>query len=193
VQRELALDAKCPACGAPNLVLRSMTQEMPYFGDTLHTVVECPRCDFKHSSSLILQQREPARHTLRFRAPQDLGVRVVRSHSGTYRIPELGFVAEPAEASESFVSNVEGVLDRVQEVLVRARLLFEEEDRRAAAEALLAKLQRIREGREEATLVLEDPFGNSGIHSPQAEVQKLSAEEAALLRTGVVFLEPGEV
>lgn len=188
MERELALDARCPACGG-TLTMRSATQKLPYFGDTLHTTVLCQGCDFKHATSMVLEVHPPARHTLRFRLPEDAGVRVVRSHSGTYRVPELGFVAEPAEASEAFVSNVEGVLDRVGDVLVRARLMFEEEAQQARAEELLARLQRIRDGEEGATLVLEDPYGNSQILSDRAERVAISQEEAALLKTGVVLLD----
>jgi zinc finger protein ZPR1 len=166
-----------------------MTQDMPFFGPTLHTVVDCPACGFKHASSMVLQQHPPAKHTLRFRAPTDLGVRVVRSDSCTYSIPELGFRAEPAEASEAFVSNVQGVLERVRDVLLRARLLVEERERKARAEELLAQLQRILDGNEDATLVLEDPFGNSGIHSARAQNQRLTEAEAAALRSGRVMVD----
>lgn len=190
--RELTLDARCPACQA-GLVVRSGVEELPYFGETLLTSIVCTRCAFKHSTSMVLEQREPSRHVLRFRAPRDLGVRVVRSPSGTWRVPELGFAAEPAEASEAFVSNVEGVLERVRDVLVRAQLVFPEPERRARAEELLARLQRIREGHEEATLVLEDPHGTSAILSERARVEKLGPEEAALLRTGMLLLDADEL
>ena len=47
----------------------------------------------------------------------DLDARVIRSSSGTLRIPELGVDIEPGFASESYISNVEGVLDRVEGVV----------------------------------------------------------------------------
>jgi zinc finger protein len=191
VDRELRIDARCPACGG-TLVMRSSTEKLPYFGDTLHTAVVCEQCDFRHSTSMQLEVKPAQRHTLRFLLPRDAGVRVVRSHSGTYRVPELGFAAEPAEASEAFVSNLEGVLDRVRDVLLRARMMFDDE-RRDRAEELLGKVQRIKAGDEEATLVLEDPYGNSAILSDRAEVARLSDEEAALLRTGVVLLDPADL
>lgn len=193
MQREFTLDARCPACKASNLTLRSMTQDMPFFGATLHSVVECPRCGFKHASSMVLEQRAPARHTLVLRSRDDLQTRVVRSDSCTYAIPELGFRAEPAEASEAFVSNVEGVLERVREVLLRARLMFDDAATQAKAEELLAKLQRIADGLEPATLVLEDPYGNSAIHSDRAQVQAMSEEEVAGLRSGRTVVDAGDL
>lgn len=188
-ERELEVDARCPACRSPGLTLRSTTRALPYFGDVLLTTVLCERCGFRHSDTLVMQQRDPARHILRVEGRADLAARVVRSPSGTYRVPELGFTAEPGEGSESFVSNVEGVLARVQEALVRARLMFPDEERRARAEELLARAARMADGREPFTLVLEDPFGSSAILSGKARVEPLGAEEAARLRTGVVLLD----
>lgn len=189
MDRELTLDARCPACGAAQLVMRSFVEKLPYFGETLNTSVSCPRCDFRHANSMQLEMHPPSRHTLRFRMPRDAGVRVVRSHSGTWRLPELGFVAEPAEVSEAFVTNLEGMLERVWDVLVRARLMFPEPERRERAEALIERLRRIREGEEEATLVLEDPHGNSAIHGEGVHVEALTEAEAALLRTGVIVVD----
>ena len=192
MDRETTLDARCPACGAANLLLRSLTEKLPYLGDTLHTTVLCESCDFKHATSMVLEQRPPARHTLHFRAPADLEVRVVRSHSGTFRVPELGFTAEPAEASEAFVSNLEGILERIRDVLLRATLMFDDERRDRAFELLL-KLQRVKDGEEPATLVVEDPYGMSAILDDRTQVVPLSDEEAALLRTGVVLLDLDEL
>ncbi|MCA1813903.1 MAG: ZPR1 zinc finger domain-containing protein [Halobacteriales archaeon] len=189
VQRELKVDARCPACQSMGLMLRTMTQTMPYFGDVLLTTVQCDACGFKHSDTMVMTQRPPARHTLRVAEKQDLEARVVRSHSGTYRIPELGFAAEPGEGSESFVSNVEGVLGRVQEVLVRARLMFPDVARQARAEELLALLARMVQGEEPFTLVLEDPFGNSAILSERTQVEALTEAQASELRTGMTILD----
>lgn len=189
VQGEQVVDARCPACHAVGLTLRTMTQTLPYFGDCLLTTVQCERCGFRHGDTMVMEQRPPARHTFRVERAEDLAVRVVRSPSGTYRVPELGFAAEPGEGSESFVSNVEGVLDRVQEALVRARLVFPDEERRERAEALLVRVARMVEAQEPFTLVLEDPFGNSAILSERTQVEALTAEEAGRLRTGMTILD----
>jgi C4-type Zn-finger protein len=81
----------------------------------------------------------------------------------------------------------------VRDILVRARVMYAEDERGAQAEALLLKLQRIVEGKEGATLVLEDPHGTSAILSEQASREKLSPDEAALLRTGVIMLDARDV
>jgi zinc finger protein len=193
VEREVVLDARCPACASPALVMRSQVERLPYFGETLFTTVLCQRCDFRHGSQMQLEVRPPARHTLRFALPRDAGVRVVRSHSGTWRIPELGFLAEPAEASEAFVSNLEGLLERVRDILVRARTMFDAPGEQAAVEARLLHLQRIMDGAEQGTLVVEDPNGTSAILGEGVVVEALTQEEAGQLRTGVVLLDAADL
>jgi len=65
--------------------------------------------------TLILAQRSPVHYEMKVKSVEDLDARVVRSTSGTIRIPELGIDIEPGAASESFVSNIEGVIERVEE------------------------------------------------------------------------------
>jgi zinc finger protein len=193
VQREFTLDARCPACGASQLTMRSMAEDLPYFGQSLITTLACAQCGLRHTTTMVLEQHAPRRATLRFRAPEDLSVRVVRSDSCSYTIPELGFKAEPSTASEAFVTNLEGILERVRDVLVRTRLIVDRPEARAKAEELLDKLQRIQEGREPATLVLDDPYGNSQIASDRAVVEELGEEEARSLATGRAVLDVGDV
>ena len=74
-------------------------------------------CGFRHSDTILLTQKEPVRFTLQVTSIEDLDARVIRSSSGTIRIPELGVDIEPGFASESYISNVEGVLDRIEGVV----------------------------------------------------------------------------
>src|SRR5881397_3087310 len=105
---DVALDAACPACGAPGLRMRSMALDIPYFGDALQTTVLCEACGFRHGDVLLTNQGPPTRHRLRVRGSSDLNARVVRSSSCTVRVPELGAIMEPSMRSESFISNAEG-------------------------------------------------------------------------------------
>ena len=58
----------------------------------------------------------------------DLNSRVIRSTSGTIRIPELGIDVEPGSISDSYVTNIEGVLDRILKVVMSATRWAEQED-----------------------------------------------------------------
>lgn len=121
----------------------------------------------------------------------DLDARVVRSTSGTIRIPELGVEIEPGPASESFISNVEGVLERVEKILGMVTR-WEEDDKTARAMELLSHIKKTRAGEYNITLIIDDPLGNSAIISKNAVSRKLADDEAAHLKTGMIVFEKGE-
>ena len=80
---------------------------------------------------MIMAQRKPVHYEMKVRTQDDIDARVVRSTSGTIRIPELGVDIEPGPASESFISNIEGVLDRVSDILEMV-VRWNEEDKTSA-------------------------------------------------------------
>ena len=103
------------------LVTNWVEDNIPFFGEVMHITSLC-ECGFRYSDTLILAQSKPVHYELKIKAQDDINARVVRSTSGTIRIPELGIDIEPGPASESFVSNIEGVLDRVGEILQNVML-----------------------------------------------------------------------
>jgi zinc finger protein len=94
--------------------------------------------------------------------------------SGTVRIPELGVEIEPGPACDGFVTNVEGVLDRIENV-VKGALLWAEGGERENAGRLLELIARARAGTLPFTLILDDPRGNSAIVSEKAHKKPLDA------------------
>ncbi len=153
----------------------------------MHVTSIC-ECGFRFSDTLILTQREPVRYELRIKGQDDLDARVVRSTSGTIRIPELGVDIEPGPASESFISNIEGVLDRIGEILdMVAR--WGEEDKTMRALELLSMIEKIKAGEHEITVIIEDPLGNSAIFAENAVRRKLTDDEATRLKTGAIVFE----
>lgn len=163
---------------------------MPHFGDALETTLRCTSCGFRHADFIILGQKEPVRLSFRGEGEAALQVRVIRSHSGTIRIPELGFLAEPTPLSESFVSNVEGVLTRAKDILLTALDFFGDEPEKVELlKRYLATHDEMVNGRGAFTLVIDDPFGNSAIVSDEVERRPLTEEEVAHLKTGMVILD----
>ncbi len=132
-------------------------------------------CGFRHSDTLILSQHKPTRYELKVRTQEDLNARVVRSSTGRIRIPELGIDIKPGIASEAFVSNIEGVLERVKDVLEMTMRWGENEKTRA--KQLLSIIERIKQGEVEVTVIIEDPLGNSAIISKNATCKELTDEE----------------
>ena len=71
-------------------------------------------------------------------------VRVVRSASARVEIPEIGVEIDPGPACEGFVSNVEGVIDRIDDVVSGVLTWAEGEERENAL--VLRHADRAREG-----------------------------------------------
>ncbi|HLE46370.1 MAG TPA: ZPR1 zinc finger domain-containing protein [Thermoplasmata archaeon] len=187
--RDVALAAPCPMCGAANLRMRSLSIDIPYFGEALQTTVVCEACGFRHADVLLAREGPPTRHVLRVTRPSDLTARIVRSSSGTIRIPEIGGLLEPGLRSEGFVSNAEGVLHRFRDILGFLSRNADSPAARRRAEASRATLDRMIEGEAPFTIILDDPFGNSAILHDTAEVRPLTDEEVRGLKTGVFTVE----
>lgn len=178
----------CPLCNN-ELVTNWVPQNIPFFGEVMHITSQCD-CGFRYSDTLIMTQREPMHYELKIKSEDDLNSRVVRSTSGTVRIPELGIDIEPGPASESFISNIEGVLDRVVDILEMVTR-WGEEEKTSRARELLSIIEKIMKGEHEVTIVIDDPLGNSAIFAKNAIRRKLTEEEAACLKTGMIVFEKG--
>ena len=87
-------------------------------------------------------------------------------------IPELGVEIDPGPACTGFVTNVEGVLDRIEQVVVAAEREGDP-DQKENAKTLLGRLAQAREGNLAFTLILDDPSGNSAILSEKADKSPL--------------------
>lgn len=167
------------------------TVDLPYLGPSLETMLRCDACGYRHTDFVLTQSHEPTRSKLTITREEHMSVRVVRSGSGTIRIPELGIQIEPGIASEAFVSNVEGILVRVERILGQLLRDAADADQRTRIEELLATLLAMRDGKAEpATLILEDPFGNSKVLSDEATVEPIPPEDAKHLKVGMLTFDP---
>jgi zinc finger protein len=164
--QRVVVNGPCAACGEECEYIYQ-TEVIPYFSDILIISASCPACGYRYANTQMLQEGEPLRFTFRVESTDDLSVRVVRSMSGTLRIPELGVEIDPGPACEGFVTNVEGVLERILSV-VEGVLAWAEGEERIRAEYLKAEIADARAGDLSITLILEDPTGNSAIVSDRA-------------------------
>jgi zinc finger protein len=165
----------CPCCNTQIEYLYK-TENIPYFSDILIISAICPECGYKFVDTQLLKHGEPARHTLAVNSEDDLAVRVVRSMSASIEIPELGVRIDPGPQCQGFVSNVEGVLNRIEGV-VKGAISWGNEVERENAAALLADIVKVKAGTFPITLILEDPCGNSGIESDRIVKEKYEPEE----------------
>ncbi|AIY90381.1 ZPR1 zinc finger domain-containing protein [Geoglobus acetivorans] len=177
----------CPACGEELDVITAI-YDTPYFGKLLITSISC-KCGFRHSDSFSAEIKDPVRFTLKI-SEKTLFAKVVRSTSGTIRIPELGLALEPGPASQGFITNVEGVLVRFIDIVETARRWNSgDEEAVKRCDFILEKLKKAMDGSETLTLILEDPHGNSAIIDDSVFVEKMSEIEAKSLKSGLSIID----
>ena len=95
--------------------------------------------------------------------------------TATIKIPELGVQIDPGPACQGFVTNIEGVLDRIENI-VRGALIWAENEERENATTLLDQIARARAGALPFTLIIEDPSGNSAIISEKVKKTPLATD-----------------
>ena len=166
----------CPACNA-EIEYIYQTEDIPYFSGILIISANCRSCGFKFVDTQLLKNAEPSRWQLPVTSSDDLNVRVVRSMNGIIIIPELGVRVDPGPACEGFVSNVEGVLNRVDGVVESLLKWTEDEEERKNALIIREKLQEVKEGRLPVTLIIDDPTGNSAIIADKAIITPITVVE----------------
>ncbi len=182
----------CPVCGGiKTLEVTNKTDNIPYFGDILETSVKCVKCGYQSSDSISLEQNDPSRYTIAIN-DEKLNTRVAKSQTATITIPELGLKVEPGPKSQGYVSNVEGILSRFEQAVLRAITLEADDitpEVQENATNILQKITEIKLGTLTTQLILEDPFGNSVIDDEDAIKELLTQQEANQLKTGFTTID----
>jgi len=154
----------CPICGAESEV-QFLPTEIPYFGEIMIFTAVCSSCGYRSTDVMVLSEERRKRCELVISSVEDLNALVVRSTSGTIEIPELGVRIEP-KRGEAFISTVEGVLRRVENVV---RMLSRDSARKKRATDVLKRIDEIKSGEASMTLIIDDPTGNSTIISDKVK------------------------
>ena len=156
----------CPCCNT-EIEYLYQTENIPYFSDILIISATCPACGYRFVDTQLLKNADPVRYELAVQTPGDLDVRVVRSTTAYLEVPELGVRIDPGPACEGFVSNVEGVLDRIAQA-IKAAIRDGDATEKENGRVLLERIESIKAGELPMTLILQDPMGNSVIVSDKA-------------------------
>ncbi len=156
----MLFNIECPSCRREGVKVNFHRHEIKYFGEVMESVISCD-CGYRHVDVLILGEKEPVRYRIKIEDEEDMNIRVVRSGNSTIEIPELGVKITPGVASEGYITNIEGVLTRVEDVLVSLKGWEGKEK----ADELLVRIEGIKRGEEVVNLIIEDPSGNSTIIS----------------------------
>jgi len=178
----------CPICGGKGtLKAIQHIHEIPYFGKVMESTIICEKCGYRNADVMILEDRPPKLYTVKVENEKDLFTRVVRSKSGTIELEEIGVKIEPGPASEGFITNVEGVLERVRETLLMAREFRKQEGDEEAvkkADEILQYIEDVKEGKKPLTVKIADPLGNSALIGEKVKSRLLTEEEIQRLSLG---------
>lgn len=163
---------ECPICHEKKLTLREEEMDIPFFGQVYVFSMSCEGCHYRKSDLEAAETKEPLRYTLDLGSEADLNIRIVKSGEATVKIPHI-ITIEPGAASDGYVTNVEGLLEKIKQVIESAVAAEEDEDEQKKAKNLIKKLNNALVGREPLKIIIEDPTGNSAIISEKAVKTKL--------------------
>lgn len=180
------VDAPCPQCLKDDaLTMLAMSSEIPYFGEHTQITVICESCGWKHTDFIPSDGEKPGYSSLVVDNSEKCSARVVRSSSGTIRIPQLELEVSPGGSSSGFVSNVEGVIKRFEDA-VGSILRGNADDEKIvqASIELLESLRKMKSGSSHFLIELLDPRGRSQIIHNDAIVRDLMENEIQSLDIG---------
>jgi len=166
---------QCPLCNENSLILTESETEVPYFGKVYLFSMSCNNCKYHKADVEAIEQKEPVKCEFKISSEEDMKVRVVKSSEAVIKLPHLAAI-DPGPASQGYVTNIEGVLNRVKYQVESAKETEEDEEDRKKAKNLLKKITRIMRGQEKQKLIIEDPSGNSAIISDKAIRSPLKAK-----------------
>ena len=196
---EQTIDLPCPVCASTgNVKMIAHIDEIPYFGEHTQVTIMCHDCGWRQTDFIPAEGKKAGGWTMVIEDEEQLRARVVRSSSCTVCIPELDLEVNPGTSSTGYVSNVEGVLNRFQEIInmverdLSNQFLTAEGQEREDVMERLATLQHMTltlsnlggADADSITLELLDPHGHSMILHPNAVERDLTEEEIKSLPVG---------
>lgn len=170
----------CPCCRSDTVNIKQTEYNIDHFGVVLMGVTICQKCGYKHSDLISLEKREPILVRAKISSFADLDIKVIKSGTATITIPEVGATITPGTYGEGFVTNVEGILQRVEDAL-NFMLSSADDKTLRKGERILKRLRSSRESKPCFTLIIEDPLGNSGlVSSDPSKIEKRRLTESDL-------------
>lgn len=162
----------CNFCGEKKLTLKEDVIEIPYFGRVYVLSMECSACNYRKSDVEPAERKEPCKYTLEVNSEDDLNIKIVKSGEATVKIPHV-ITIESGPASNGYITNVEGLLERVKKQIQSAGESEDDPSAKKKAKNLIKKLGKVLVGREKLKIIIEDPSGHSVIISDKAQKSKL--------------------
>ncbi len=168
---EMMPGQQCPVCGKKTLTLVEAERDVPFFGKIYLFSMDCESCDFHKADLETDNAGKPMKAQYEITCEDDMKVRVIKSSSATIKIPRITTI-EPGAASNGYITNLEGIFNRVKMQIEKVKESAEDKSERNKAKNLLKKIRKIMWGEESITITIEDPNGNSAIVSEKTAVKK---------------------
>lgn len=167
----------CPFCHKKSLTLSQEETDIPYFGKTFVFSMDCSECKYHKADVESSGLKDPVKITFNVEDKKDMNIRVVKSSAATIKIPQMRMDVRPGPASDGFITNIEGILDRFEKIIEAERDTAEDAKVKKHAKNLLKKLRKVKWGDIPLKVVIEDPSGNSAIVSDKAVIEKLKSKK----------------
>jgi zinc finger protein len=169
---EIVDGQQCPMCNKKAMTMMEDHREVPFFGKVYLFSMNCKNCKYHMADVESEGTHEPATYTYEITSEKDMQVRVIKSSQATVKIPHITTI-EPITGSKGYISNIEGVFNRVKQQIEHVRDTEEDPALKKKAKNLLKKITRIMWGQEKQKFIIEDPSGNSAIISDKAVKKKM--------------------
>lgn len=182
----------CPNCNN-EITINWIKDNIPYFGDVMYISSICD-CGFKFNDTIMLSQKSPCLYSLNIKQKKDLNSRVIKSTSCTIEIPEFGIIIEPGPISSSYITNIEGLLKRIIDVVLYITNLERNDiEKYKKGMEIYNSLCKIKEdpkySSKNITIILKDPFGNSKIINQNVKYSILTKKEVDCLKKGIIIID----
>ncbi|MCX8146958.1 MAG: ZPR1 zinc finger domain-containing protein [Candidatus Woesearchaeota archaeon] len=166
---------ECPICKQKTCTLTEMERYIPW-GEREVLVylfsMSCSNCKYHKADVEFAEQGEPVKYSIDVSGPQDMGIRIIKSAEATVKIPYI-ITMEGGPEANGYITNIEGLLNRVKNAIEFAKENAEDEEEKDKARKLLKKINRVMWGSEKIKIIIEDKTGNSAIISEKAIKSKL--------------------
>ena len=180
------INLHCPCCDSELMMPTQTEYEVEHFGSVMLSVATCRSCGYRHTDVTTLTAKEPIALSAKIDSIEDLNIRVIKSGTATVAIPEFGASITPGPYSEGYISNVEGVLGKIEDALT-FMLSSARGKKLLRGERMLMKIRKATERRPKFTFILKDPFGNSALVSSKTgkvKRRRLTKTELVKIRFG---------
>jgi len=153
----------CPYCNKGTLIINEIIYNVPGLEDVLLVSKRCTSCGYKHTNLLPLKKKRHTRIYIKVSREKDLKTKILRSNTSTIEIPEIGAELSPGLIASTFITNIEGILQRFLDALSTMKILDISGESEKVIE-VKKKIEQMARGKIPFTVIIDDPLGISSLY-----------------------------